>query len=503
MPTGPQHEIVDLMLTGGCVLTMDRANAVFDPGAVAIRDDRIVAVGQADDLKSRFSAAEVIELRGHAILPGLVDAYSHAGHGLIKAIYHPRLGWPGNRVYFHGSTPEWWEAEAELTALERLRFGVTTGHTVLGATPARADDPVYPEAHITGVLRVGIRDMVSLGPPDPFIDHIPKPWTATDWRGGRPIERPFTHEQCMRVIEHVAHDWHNTHGHRIFVSLHPPYIFGRQASHRSFHYEYSKTDVPIVLERAEEMRGAADRMGILILTHVFRDSIAWGAQHLGAGFWKTLGRDVLLAHANGLAPAEVELVARSGAAVVCAPSTGENVWYGVCPVQALLQKAVRVAISTDGNAPRFSMDLWKDIYRALFLQFMDRGDMGAVPAGRALRMVTIEAAECLGLAHLIGSLEPGKLADVVAVDLRQPHLTPRIAIPNLLAYYAEGHDVSTVVVGGRVLMRDRSVKTVDVAAVVERGQAEAEAAFQRVGVEHYVRFDDTYWNGWTHPDEGS
>jgi hypothetical protein len=70
-----------------------------------------------------------------------------------------------------------------------------------------------------------------------------------------------------------------------------------------------------------------------------------------------------------------------------------------------------------------------------------------------------------------------------------------------LAYYAEGHDVSTVIVGGRILMRDRQVLTVDAAAVVERGQAEAEAAFRRVGVEHYLRFDDAYWTGWTHPDE--
>jgi cytosine/adenosine deaminase-related metal-dependent hydrolase len=305
----------------------------------------------------------------------------------------------------------------------------------------------------------------------------------------------------MRVIEHVARRWHGMHDHRIFISLHPPYLFGRQAAHQRFRHEYTRDDVPVVIERAEEMRAAADRLGVLILTHVFRDSIAWGAGYLGERFWKVLGRDVLLAHANGLSPSEVELVARSGAAVVCAPSTGENVWYGVCPVQALLRRGVRVAISTDGNAPRFSMDLWKDIYRALFLQFMDRGDMGAIPAGRALRMVTVEAAQCLGLDHLIGSLEPGKLADVVAVDLRAPHLTPRIAVPNLLAYYAEGHDVSTVIVGGRILMRDRQVLTVDAAAVVERGQAEAEAAFRRVGVEHYLRFDDAYWTGWTHPDE--
>jgi cytosine/adenosine deaminase-related metal-dependent hydrolase len=503
MPDAHRPAPVDLLLTGGCVLTMDDRHRIFDPGAVAVAAGQIVAVGPEAELTHQFRAAERVDVSGHAVLPGLVDTYSHAGHGLIKAIYHPRLGWPGNRVYFHGSTPEWWEAEAELTALERLRFGVTTGHTVLGATPARADDPAYADAHVAGVLRVGIRDMVSLGPPDPYIDHLPRPWTATDWRSGRAVERPFTHERCLDVAEDVAHRWHRAHGGRIFVSLHPPYLFGRQAAHQRFQFGYAPEHVPVVLERAEEMRAAADRLGVIILTHVFKGSVEWGARQFGERFWSVLGRDVLLAHANGLSDAEVDLVARSGCAVVCAPSTGENVWYGVCPVQALLRLGVRVAISTDGNAPRFSMDLWKDIYRALFLQFMHHGDMGAIPAGRALRMVTIEAARCIGLDHLIGSLEPGKQADLIAVDLRQPHLTPRMAIPNLLAYYVEGHDVSTVIVGGRILMRDRRVLTVDPETVVARGQAEAEAAFRRVSVDAFMRFDDTYWTGWTHPQEAT
>jgi cytosine/adenosine deaminase-related metal-dependent hydrolase len=490
---------VDLLLTGAYVLTMDATNQVFNPGAVAIKGSQIAAAGPDDELRTRYAAAQQIDLRGHAVLPGLVDAYSHAGHGLIKAIYHPRLGWPGNRVYFHGSTPEWWEAEAELTALERLRFGVTTGHTVLGATPARADDAVYAEAHIKGVLRVGIRDMISLGPPDPFIDHVPKPWTATDWRTGAPVEREFSHEQCLRVAEQVVRQWHKRHDERVFVSLHPPYLFGRLAAHPRMKHDYTAADGRVVLAHAEEMREAADRLGVVILTHAFRGCLDWASRHFGDRVYALLRPDVLLAHANGLTDSEVDLIARSGCAVVCAPSTGENVWYGVCPVQALLRRGVRVAISTDGNAPRFSMDLWKDIYRAMFHQFMAHGDMGALPAGRALRMVTIEAAGVIGLDHLIGSLEPGKQADVIAVDLRQPHLTPRVAVPNLLAYYVEGHDVSTVVVGGRVLMRDRVVLTVDPGAVVERAQLEAAAAFQRVGVDEFLRFDDAYWNGWAHP----
>lgn len=493
-------ERADLLLTGGYVLTMDDQNRIYDPGAVAIANGRVVAVGPEAEVAPRFQAAQTLNVRHHAVMPGLLDIYSHAGHGLIKALYHPRLGWPTNRVYFHASTPEWWEAEAELTALERLRFGVTFGHTVLGATPARADDAVYADAHMRGVLRVGIREMVSVGPPDPFVPHVPEPWSATDWRSGSPVEKRFTYEQCLDVAAELVRRWHGTHEGRMRVSLHPPYLFGRHAKHSRFRYDYKPEDTKVVIDRAVEMRALADQLGVSIITHVFRDSIAWGYEHMGKSMFGVLKPDVLLAHSNGLSAHEVELVGQSGAAVVWAPSTGENAWYGLCPVPALLARGVRVAICTDGNAPRFSMDLWKDMYRAILTQAIEKHDMGALAAGRVLRMVTIEAARALGVGREVGSLEAGKLADVITVDLRAPHLTPRIAIPNLLAFYVQGHDVSSVIVGGRLLMHDRKVLTVSPDAVIERGQAEAEAAFRRHPVDEFMKWDDVYWNAAMWPE---
>src|SRR5438445_12351353 len=118
-------ERADLLVRGGYVLTMDEDDRMFCPGAVAIRGDRIIAVGHAAEVVARFEADEIIDVPSRAVMPGLVDAYSHAGHGLIKALHTPRLGWPTNKLYFHATTPEWWEAEAELSALERVRFGTT------------------------------------------------------------------------------------------------------------------------------------------------------------------------------------------------------------------------------------------------------------------------------------------------------------------------------------------------------------------------------------------
>jgi cytosine/adenosine deaminase-related metal-dependent hydrolase len=254
-----------------------------------------------------------------------------------------------------------------------------------------------------------------------------------------------------------------------------------------------------MLAHALEMREVANELGVRILTHVFRGSLQWAAKNFGSAIQTILGTDVMLAHANGLTADEVDIVARSGCSVICAPSTEENVMYGVCPVTSLIERGVPVAICSDGNAPRYSMDLWKDLYRCMFHQWVSNSDLDVLPAGRALRMVTIEAARVIGLDNEIGSLEEGKCADIIAVDLSQPHLTPQVALPNLLAYYVGGHDVDTVIVGGRVIMRERTIETADVKEVVKRARVEAAAAFARVPVNDYLVFDQTYWNGSRYP----
>jgi cytosine/adenosine deaminase-related metal-dependent hydrolase len=478
---------------------MDATDRVFAPGAVAINGDRIVAVGDDREVSARFPAAEEIRVPNHVVMPGLVDPYSHAGHGLVKAIHRPGFGWPANIVYFQATTPEWWEAEAQLSALERVRFGTTTGLTVLGGTPARADDPAYADAHLRGVLRVGIRDMLSIGPPDPFIDHVPRPWTGVDWRTGTAVPRLFTYEQCMDVAADVVTRWHGTHNDRIRVCIHPPYLLGRFARHPRVPYTYREEDTPVLIGKAEEMRAFADRWRVLIHTHAFQGSLAWGFSALGNRLYDIVGPDVVFAHANGLTADEVGLVARSGAAVTCVATTDENVHYGLCPVIELLAAGVRVGIATDGSAPNMNLDLWKDIHRTMLVHRIARKDPNVLPVGKALRMVTIEAAQAIGWDREIGSLEPGKKADVITVDLRQPHLVPRVHIPQLLGYYVEGADVVNVIADGRVLMRDRNVLSVDVEDTIAWAEREAAAAFRRADISEYLVLPEGYWRSHRSP----
>ncbi len=130
----------------------------------------------SQDVRRDFEADSILDARYKAVMPGLVDTYGHAGHGMIKAIRHPELGWPTNDLYFHAADEEWWSAEGLLSAVERLRFGVTCGLTVVGATPARMDSPIFAMRQAEAVESVGIRGVLGVGPPDPFVSHLPEPW---------------------------------------------------------------------------------------------------------------------------------------------------------------------------------------------------------------------------------------------------------------------------------------------------------------------------------------
>jgi cytosine/adenosine deaminase-related metal-dependent hydrolase len=435
-------------------------------------------------------------------MPGLIDTYGHAGHGLVKGIHHPRLGWPNNQIYFHATTDEWWYAEGALSALERLKFGVTCGFSVLGATPARMDSPIFAERQAEAVSAVGIRGVLGVGPPDPFVHHLDEPWSGTFWENGRAEKREFTYLDTIRNSVAVIEKLHGEAEGRVRVALHYPYLFGRQSSHPAYPFQYRDEHVPDMLEKAEEMKELADKFGVILHSHALRGSIRFGMERFGMDrVQNLLGGDVVLVHCNGLEEQEVRVLGEQRVSIAVVPFTQENVLYGPCPVIELLRTGANVTISTDGSAPYTSYDLLKEIPRAISMQWSRFGDETLLPPGKALRMVTIDAARALGLDSSLGSLEVGKKADVILVDLNKPHLTPSLAAPRLVAYYASGNDVDTVLVDGKVLMQNRRVKSVDENAVLDMAREQAALAFSRSEIEPYLEMDDNFWQDWKYGGE--
>jgi cytosine/adenosine deaminase-related metal-dependent hydrolase len=345
--------------------------------------------------------------------------------------------------------------------------------------------------------------VLGVGPPDPFIAHLPEPWHGTHWQEGRGETRGFTYDDALANSVAVIEQWHGAASGRLQVALHVPYLFGRQAQHPRIPFVYDDSHVPVMIEKAEEARAVADRHGVLLHTHAFRGSLLFGLEKFGvARTERLLSAPLLLAHANGLEAAEVEAVGAAGVGIAVVPFTHENVVYGPCPVIELLQAGANVTISTDGTAPYSSYDLFKEISRALNMQWMRFGDQALLPAGKALRMVTIDAARALGLDDQIGSLEAGKQADIILIDTNRPHLVPDAHIPQLLVLYVTGHDVETVLVAGRVLVQGGQALHVDESAIIDRAREQAALAFARHDVTPFLETDERFWTGWRYSLEG-
>jgi len=487
----------DLLINHGLVVTVDGGNRVWRDGAVAVRGDRIVAVGPSADVAAQVDARQTIDARRKLVMPGLVDTYHHAGHGMIKGIHRAGLGWPASEVYFHGTTPDWWYAEGLLTAVERVKFGVTTGVSILGATPARCDDSVFAERHAEAVETVGLRDFVGVGPPDPFL--TPRPWSGTFFEDGRAIERPFTYEQTIQVARRVIKGLKGKANGRVQALFAMPYLCGLNPAHmRGRHrYAYTEEEARTMRDKAVEARYMADELGVRIHTHGARGVFEWAERHYGPKTLRdVLGPDVIFAHANGLTDRDIGIMQEIGCAAAAVPFASWNTYLGTCPIAKLIRRNVRVAIATDGAAPFHISDLFIDLHRAMFLQWMENRDMSLLPAGRAIRLVTVEAAALLGMEDEIGSLEVGKKADIILIDLDQPHLVPCKDVANMIAFYVRGNDVDTVIVDGTVLMEGQEVVTVDEASVLQNAREEARRSFERVNVSPYLDHGSDFWQGW-------
>lgn len=476
-------ELLDILVTGGTVVTMDAGFRVIERGAVALRGDRIVAVGPADELAPRYEAIRTIDAGGKIVLPGLIDAHAHAGHGLTKGLAEGRGGtrWLElmERLYHRAATPEFWYAEGLLSATERLKFGVTTGLAMPGSSP-RIDDLRPAGESIRAYEEVGLRYVLAIGPPDG-----PWPRKFVRWQDGRPSERSVTLEEALATSEEAVQTFNGRSGVRIRISLGPSSLAPGYAPDAARASEEA-------LLQARELRRLADTYGVSLHTHAYGGMIFQAARD----YPELLGHDLSLAHCTGIGPDEVQLLADAGVSVVHGPYTHAYI-AARCPVVELVEAGVTVAIGTDGSAPDRSFDLLAQVHPAMQLQRVHFADAAALPAGKALAMVTIDAARALGLDRDLGSLEVGKKADLIVVNARQPHLAPHAAAlaPLRLAYAASGADVETVIVNGWVLMERRRLLTVDEAAVLALAQREADALLDRGAAREALDLPAGFWTG--------
>ena len=467
--------MADILVRGGVLVTMDAERRVIEDGAVAIAGDRIVAVGPTAEVEAAHPAATVIEAKGRAILPGLIDGHAHAGHGLVKTMGGgDSEAWSEacRIIYTTASPPSFWRAEARLAALERLRNGVTTGVSLLGGGDSvmRIDDPAPGEAHAAGVGEVGIRAIVAVGPTRP-----PHPWRYALWEGGRRIDTDITFERQAEVVGVLIERLHGAQAGRLSVAtLMPVY---RETRH-------DPAEVALIERQGRIIRELGRKAGTLFHQDGHRrGSIAMAERMFGLN-----GPDAFYSHCTDLTEEDIESAARTGVAIVHNPTAIAQV-RGHCPVPLLLERGVTVMLGSDGTAPDRGTDMFRHMVMCARLHQRAARDERLMPPGKLLEMVTIDAARGLGMAQAIGSLEAGKKADVITVDLATPHAYPPNMPVHRLVFFAGGADVRDVIVDGRILMRERIVTTVDEKEVLAEAAAETEAMLDRSGLRHMITSD--------------
>lgn len=477
--------MIDLLLVHGTTITMDKERRIIHDGAVAIHQGKILDVGLAKDLKMEYEAAQTIDCKHHCILPGLIDVHGHGGHSMFKTIAMENLEqWMPimTNTYNHFVTDDFWYYEGKLSGLERLKAGITTGVSVIGSTP-RADDPIFALNHAKAYNEVGVRNIVCTGPANPA---WPKLYSR--WKNGKRITREIEYEDVLKGTEAVIEALNHANDDRTRAFITPFVIVtsieGSGPTPPSRLHQLTEHDK----YQARKIREIAKKYKTRIHSDAFGGMVHMAIQDKE---YALLGPDVHLQHCRGISFDEVKILAETGTKVSTSPSVTQM--SARTPIVELMELGATVAISTDGTSPSTSFDMFQAMRKTQLVHQAAMRDEHYLPPGKLLEMVTIDAARCIGWDDEIGSIEIGKKADIITVNLKQAHLTPETMHVHRLVYQAVGSDVNHVIVDGKVLMSERRVSTVDENRIIEEANAEALETIERAGLAKYMAPTKYFW----------
>jgi 5-methylthioadenosine/S-adenosylhomocysteine deaminase len=426
---------VSLVITNGTVVTMDGRSRVLSPGAVAIDGSDIVAVDRPEVIRQQFRGAETIEAWGSVVMPGLVNTHTHAPMVLYRGLADDLalMEWLQKYIFPAEAktvTPEFVRAGTRLAALEMIQSGTTT----------YADMYYYEEAIAAETRAAGLRGVLGQ-----TIIQFPVADAKT------PAEGLVRAEAFIKAFKD------------------DPLITPAVAPHAMY-----TLDGPTLLA----CRDLARRYGVPTLIHLAETQAESQTAHErfksspvdyleGLGF---LGPGVLAAHGVWVSTPEIALLKSRGVAVSHNPESNMKLASGTAPVPEYLAAGVTLGLGTDGAASNNDLDMFEAMRTASFLHKLTSNDPRIVGAKTVLEMATIGGARALGLDRRIGSLEPGKRADVIVVNMSAARQTPMYDPVSHLVYATSGSDVQATIVNGKVLMRARKVLTLDEDAVLREAR---------------------------------
>lgn len=413
------------------MVTMDDAGSILRDAALAVDDGVILAIGPRDEISANYSASRMLDGANRVVLPGLVNGHTHAAMSLLRGVADDRalIDWLNNYIF---------PAEVEFVDEEFVRIGTELAcwEMIRGGTTTFVDMYYYPDAIAETIESCGLRALISAT----VIDQAsPDAADASDSirKGTQFIER--WRDRNRRITP----------------------IFGPHANYtldagqlRATRAAAQALDVPISIHVSEspfELQYSEDTFGMTSID--FFESI---------GFFDG---PTIAAHVVWPTDSEIPILVQREVGVIHNPSSNMKLASGVAPVARMLEAGVHVGLGTDGAASNNDLDMWEEMRLAAFLQKVSEMDPEVLSAETALRMATRGGATAIGLGDSIGSLEPGKLADIIQVDFNDVHHVPTYDVVSHLVYVSDEQDVASVVVDGKVLMQDGEFLTIDTARV--------------------------------------
>ncbi|MGB5834533.1 MAG: TRZ/ATZ family hydrolase [Thiohalocapsa sp.] len=421
----------ELLIHADWILPVDAAGSTLPQHSIAVDQGRIAALLPRADADQQVHANRVVELPGHVLIPGLINAHTHSPMTLLRGLADdlPLMTWLHEHIW--PAEARWVDTEfvadgTRLAALEMLRGGVTCFN----------DMYFYPDVTARVVAEAGMRVLAGM-----IVVDFPTRYaeSADDYL-----------RRGLELHEHYR-------GHGLVRTAFAP------------HSPYAVSESPL-----ERVRTLADELEVPVHIHLHEthDEIVQSLRDHGERPMARLDRLGLLGpqlvavHMTQLEDAEIERLAETGSHVVHCPESNLKLASGFCPVARLLDAGVNVALGTDGAASNNDLNLLAEMRTAALLAKGVASSASALPAEAALRMATINGAKALGIDAEIGSLEAGKAADIVALDLSNPHTQPLYHACSQMVYAASSNQVCQVWVAGRRVIRDGTPLTLEPDAIL-------------------------------------
>jgi 5-methylthioadenosine/S-adenosylhomocysteine deaminase len=441
-PAEAAADAIDLIVKGSHIVTMDAAGRVIENGAVAIDEGIILAVGNAADIEASYSAVETLDGGQRVVMPGLVNGHSHAAMTLLRGVADDLalMDWLQNYIF---------PAEVQFVDTEFVRIGTELAcwEMIRGGTTTFVDMYYYPDTISEVVDSCGMRALISATVID---QRSPDAENAADSiaKGNGYIER-----------------WQDKNS-RITPILGP-------------HANYT-----LNADQLRATRAAAMNHGVPVSIHVSESpyELQYSQDTYGMtsiDFYESIGffdGPTIAAHVVWPTDKEIPVLASRKVGVIHNPTSNMKIASGVAPIAKMLEAGVRVGLGTDGAASNNDLDMWEEMRLASFLQKVDRMDPEVLPATTVLGMATIGGATAIGLGDKVGSLEVGKRADLIQVAFEDVHHVPTFDVISHLVFVSDEQDVASVVVDGKVLMKEREMLTID----TDRVRSEATALAARI-----------------------